>query len=172
MDVLQAIKGRRSVRKFERRAVAPEVLRQLVETGCWAPSAGNMQTWRFVITTDEKRLGKLRMVSPGLLGEPPAAIVVCQDLATCIERMGEAMAPEVATMDAALAAYAITLAAHAEGLGTCIVASFNKAAVARLLRLPDGVEPLLIVTVGYPARTPAPPRRKTEGVCSLEVYDG
>lgn len=98
MDVLQAIKGRRSVRKFEPRSVAPEVLQQLVETGCWAPSADNMQTWRFVIMTDEKRLGKLRMVSPGVLGEPPAA------------------------MDAALAAYVITPAAHAEGLGTCIVA--------------------------------------------------
>jgi len=172
MDAVQAIRERRSVRKFERRTITPEVLRQLVDTACWAPSAGNMQTWRFVVVTDEKRLGKLRMVSPGLLGEPPAAIVVCQDLAACVEKMGEVMAPTIAAMDAACAAYAITLAAHAEGLGTCIVASFNKAGVARLLHLPAGVEPLLIVTAGHPARIPAPPRRRTEGVCFLEAYDG
>lgn len=172
MDVVEAIRERRSVRKFHRSAVSREVLEQLVETSCWAPSAGNLQTWRFVIVTEPGRLAKLRMVSPGLIGEPPAAIVVCQDLAASIDRMGEVMAPVVATMDAALAAYAITLVAHAEGLGTCIVASFNKLAVHRLLKLPVGVEPLLIVTVGHPLRMPAAPRRRTDGVCHMETYDG
>jgi nitroreductase len=172
MEVLQAITERRSVRKFERRPVSREVLRQLVETGCWAPSGGNQQTWRFVIVTDERRLSALRMVSPGLIGEPPAAIVVCEDLGGSVEQLGESGASVSTTMDAPMAAYAITLAAHAEQLGSCIVASFNKAAVRRLLHLPDEVAPVLIVTVGYPARTPNPPRRRTEGVCFWETYDG
>jgi nitroreductase len=175
MDVLQAIKERRSVRRFEQRSVSPEVLRQLVETGCWAPSGGNRQTWRFVIVTDERRLSAMRMVSPGLIGEPPAAIVVCEDLAGSdeqFEQFGESGASMNTTMDAPLAAYAITLAAHAEQLGTCIIASFNTAAVRHLLHLPDEVAPVLIVTVGYPARTPKPPRRRTEGVCFWETYGG
>lgn len=172
MDVLQAIRERRSVRKFERRPVSPEALRQLVEMGCWAPSGGNRQTWRFVIVTDERRLSALRMVSPGLIGEPPAAIVVCEDLAGSSELSGGRGASMSTTADAPLAAYAITLAAHAEQLGSCIVASFNTAAVRRLLHLPDGIVPVLIVTVGYPARAPKPPRRRTEGVCFWETYDG
>jgi nitroreductase len=172
MDVLQAIKERRSVRAFRRSPVGPEVLERLVDAGSWAPTAGNRQAWRFVIVTDEKRLSKLRMVSPGLLGEPPATIVVCQDLAGAIERMGEVAGPMVAAMDSAIAAYAITLAAQAEGLGTCIVASFNTAAVKRLLRVPDGSEPLLMVTVGYPARIPEPPRRTADKVRFVEVCDG
>jgi nitroreductase len=172
VDVLQAIKERRSVRKFERRSVSPEVLRRLVETGCWAPSGGNRQTWRFIIVTDERRLSALRMVSPGLIGEPPAAIVVCEDLAGSRELVGESGAPVSTTMDAPLAAYAITLAAHAEQLGTCIIASFNVAAVRRLLHLPAEVAPVLVVTVGYPARTPKAPRRRTEGICFWETYGG
>ncbi|MGD0997280.1 MAG: nitroreductase family protein [Thermoleophilia bacterium] len=172
MDLLKAIKERRSVRKFERRPVSPEVLRRLVETACWAPTGGNRQTWRFVIVTDERRLAKLRMVSPGLIGEPPAAIVVCEDLGGSIEQLAESDASVSTSMDAPLAAYVITLAAHAEQLGSCIVASFNKTAVRRLLHLPEEVAPVLIVTVGYPAKTPNPPRRRTEGVCFWETYDG
>jgi nitroreductase len=172
MDLLKAIKERRSVRKFERRPVLPEVLRQLVETSCWAPTGGNRQTWRFVIVTDERRLAKLRMVSPGLIGEPPAAIVICEDLGGSLELLGESDASVSTTMDAPMAAYAMTLAAYAEQLGSCIVASFHKAAVRRLLHLPDEVVPVLIVTVGYPAKTPNPPRRRTEGVCFWETYDG
>jgi nitroreductase len=172
VDVLQAIEQRRSVRAFERSPVGLEVLERLVDAASWAPTAGNQQSWRFVIVTDAKRLGKLRMVSPGLLGEPPAAIVVCQDLAAAVERMGETAAPMLAAMDAAIAAYAITLAALAEGLGTCIVASFNDSAVKRLLQIPDGTEPFLMVTVGHPARIPEPPRRWSERVCFLETLDG
>jgi nitroreductase len=112
------------------------------------------------------------MVSPGLIGEPPAAIVVCEDLGGSLELLGESDASVSTTMDAPLAAYVITLAAHAEQLGSCIVASFNKAAVRRLLHLPEEVAPVLIVTVGYPAKTPNPPRRRTKGVCFWETYDG
>ena len=48
MDVSEAIHSRRSVRRYETRSVAREALVRLVETGCWAPSAGNLQTWKFV----------------------------------------------------------------------------------------------------------------------------
>ena len=117
MDLLKAIKERRSVRKFERRPVSPEVLRRLVETACWAPTGGNRQTWRFVIVTDERRLAKLRMVSPGLIGEPPAAIVVCEDLGGSLELLGESDASVSTTMDAPMAAYVMTLAALRRATG-------------------------------------------------------
>jgi nitroreductase len=169
-SVLEAIKGRRSVREYERRPVPASLLQELVEVACWAPSGGNRQAWRFIIVTDEKRLRALRMVSPGLMGEPPAAIVVCEDVA---DSAGQSVGSNMRTFlseDGPLAAYAITLAAYAKGLGTCIVASFNDAAVHRLLHLPAEIVPALIVAVGYAARVPEPPQRRAERVWFWQSY--
>lgn len=182
MELAQAIRERRSVRNFEPRGVETGVLRQLAEIACWAPSAGNGQTWRFVLVADESRLRKLRMVSPGIFGEPPAAIVVCQDVSQKVRQRESSRATAAPTspgmaeygpaMDSAMAAYAISLAAYSMGLASCIVGSFNVAGVTRLLHLPETVSPMLIVTIGHTARMPKPPQRKTEGVFFMETYDG
>ena len=172
MDVTEAIRSRRSVRRYEARGVSREMLLQLMEAACWAPSAGNMQTWKFVAITDPGRLRKLRMVSPGLIGDPPAAIIVCENVAESLRRAGEAGSAMATVMDAAMAAFAICLQAHAEGFGTCLVGSFNPQAVARLVHLPEGMEAKLVISVGYPAVVPKAPPRKTEGVYHFEVYDG
>lgn len=169
MEVLEAIKGRRSVRSFLDRPVDREILEQLVEAAIWAPSGGNAQTWRFVVITDPERIRRIKTVSPGLLGDPPAVIAVCQDLDEARAKGGELGASFLAQVDAAMATQNLLLAAHDAGLGTCVVASFHRGAVGRLLGLPDGVEPLLLVSVGWPARFPPPPRRR-EGVVFFEVY--
>lgn len=145
---------------------------RLVEAGCWAPSAGNMQTWKFVVVTEPARLRKLRMVSPGLIGRPPAVIVVCEDVAESSHRCGEAAARMATMMDAAMAAYAICLQAFADGLGTCLVGSFNAGAVAQLLHLPQGVEAKLVISVGHAVGEPKPPPRRTAGVCFFDHYEG
>jgi len=168
--VLRALRERRSVRQFERRSVPVDVLLGLVEAGCWAPSGGNRQAWRFIIVTDERRLRELRMVSPGFIGDPPAAIVVCESVADLVDQSAGPDVRALTIADAFMAAYAITLAAHGHGLGSCIIGSFNDAAVRHLLRLPAGIVPALIVTVGYPARIPDPPQRRTEGVWYWETY--
>lgn len=169
MEVLEAIKGRRSVRSFLDQPVEREILEQLVEAAIWAPSGGNAQTWRFVVITDPERIRRIKTVSPGLLGDPPAVIAVCQDLNEARAKGGEQGANFLAYVDAAMATQNLLLAAHAAGLGTCVVASFHRGAVGRLLGLPDGVEPLLLVSVGWPATVPPPPRRR-EGVVFFEVY--
>jgi nitroreductase len=65
----------------------------------------------------------------------------------------------------------ITLAAYAQGLGTCVVASFHAKAVQRLLGLPERIVPVLIVAVGHAAKVPKPPARKVEGNYFFEAYD-
>jgi nitroreductase len=169
MEVLEAIKGRRSVRSFLDRPVEREVLEQLVEAAIWAPSAGNAQTWRFVVVTQPERIRRIKMVSPGLLGDPPAVIAVCQDLNEAQAKGGEQGVNFLAYVDAAMATQNLLLAAHDAGLGTCVVASFHRGAVGRLLDLPEGVVPVLLVSVGWPAKVPAPPRRRG-GVVFFEVY--
>ncbi|MCX6095656.1 MAG: nitroreductase family protein [Candidatus Bipolaricaulota bacterium] len=169
MELWEAIKGRRSVRRFAERPVERERLERLVEAAVWAPSGGNAQTWRFVVLTTRNSVRRLKAVSPGLLGDPPALVAVCQDLAEVRRRGGTLGETFLAPVDAAMAAQNLLLAAHAEGLGTCVIASFHRGGVARLLGLEAAVEPILLVSVGWAAETPSPPPRREGRVAFTEV---
>jgi len=163
MDVRTAIKNRRSIRSFAPGEVSEADLRDIIlEAGIWAPSAGNAQTWRFVIVTDSNVLNKIKLVSPGLLGNPQALIVICQDLSRALEKGGELGVTTLSLMDTAMAAQNIMLAAHASGLGSCPVASFHAEAIQKLLNLPAHIRPQLLVTIGIPKMIPPAPQRKTD----------
>jgi len=169
MELWDAIRGRRSVRAYTNAPVGRETLDRLIEAALWAPTGGNAQTWRFIVVTEPARLARLRVVSPGLLGDPPAVIAVCADLHEA-RRLGSTLGETfLAPTDAAMAAENVLLAAWAEGLGTCVIASFHRAAAKRLLELHNGVEPLLLVSVGHPAVVPEPPIRRRSDVVFYEV---
>ena len=171
MDLLKAIMERRSVRSFQADHVPEDTLRRLVEAGIWAPSGGNAQTWCFIIVTDGVSIRRLKMLSPGLLGNPPAVIVICQNIAEA-ERKGAKLGKEILSlMDSAMAAQNIMLAAYAEGLGTCIVRSFHPGGVQKLLKLPQYVEPQILISVGVPASVPKPPKRNFD-IVSFQEYNG
>jgi len=99
------------------------------------------------------------MVSPGMIARPTAAIVICTDWAKAIDF---GFRPDVPGpwIDVGTVTATILLAAHSIGIGAGPVTSFSKAAVSALLRLPDGLEPDMIVCLGHPASGgPAPIRR-------------
>ena len=159
VELWEAIVGRRSVRAFTDKPIERHTLERLIAAAIWAPSGGNAQTWRFVAVTDPNRIRQIKMISPGLLGDPPALIVACQDMKEAARKGGKVGRDFLSIVDTGMAVQNLLLAAHAEGLGTCVVASFHRDAVKRLLTIPNGVEPLLIVTVGEPAEElPAQPR--------------
>jgi nitroreductase len=163
--VWEAIQGRRSIRSFKTDPVPEDLIRKLIlEAGIWAPSGGNAQTWRFVAVTDSSLVHKIKMVAPGILGNPPAVIVICQDLKEA-ERKGSKQGLNVLTlMDTALAAQNIMLVAHEKGLGTCAIASFHVGAVHQILRLPPSIVPQLLVSLGYPHMKTEAPKRYTKVV--------
>lgn len=172
MDVWDAILGRRSVRSFRPDPVSEETLRKLVEAGIWAPSGGNAQTWRFVVVTDPGSLRRIKMLSPGLSGNPPAVIAVCQDVAEA-ERKGAKLGKEILTvMDSAMAAQNIMLAAYAEGLGTCAICSFHQNGVQKLLGLPDHIVPQMLISVGVADVVPKPATRNFDVIWFQEYTDG
>jgi len=170
MDLYEAIHGRRSVRRFLPDPIDREILERIVDAAIWAPSGGNAQTWRFVIVTETGRIAKLRTVSPGLLGDPPVVVAVCQDLDAARAKGSTLGETFLAPVDAAMATQNLILAAYAEGLGSCVIASFHANAVGRLLGLPERVLPMLLVSVGCSDETPMPPRRRTEGVVYYEAF--
>jgi nitroreductase len=157
--VLAAIRSRRVVRSMDGDPVGREALETILDAARWAPSAGNRHLQRFVATDDPGTLRVLRMVSPGMIARPTAAIVICTDWSLAVDF---GFRPDVPGpwIDVGTAAATILLAAHSIGVGAGPVTSFSKAAVSALLRLPDGLAPDMIICLGHPAPgAPAPIRR-------------
>jgi len=155
MDVLQAIKQRRSIRQFTEQAIDRNLLEQILDAARWAPTAGNQQRWRFIVVTDPTVKEMVRKVSPGIFATPAAFVVICA------EKVPDASAWDEWTYlaDCAIAAQNIMLAAHALGLGSCLAISYARTALKEILDIPEQVEPELVVTLGYSAEDPAPPSR-------------
>lgn len=154
MNTLEAIDTRRSCRSFSSRPVAPEVLDRLLRAAMQAPSAGNQQPWQFVVVTDRRILDSVVGVSPNakMCMEAQAAILVCGD--TAKEKY-----PGFWSQDCAAAAQNVLLAAHELGLGAVWTGAHpipeRVQGFRRLFKLPDGVVPLCLIPLGYPARPAA-----------------
>lgn len=173
MSIMQVIKARRSIRAFKDDEVPSCILSELIEAGVCAPSGSNIQPWRFIIVQDKRVLEQITAFSPGLLGNPPAIIVVCTDRQLAFEKGGELGRDELCLMDICLASQNIMLMATEKGLGTCPVRSFNKFAIAKILSLPSHVSPDLIISVGYPkGSVVAPERKAVSEVTYFDTWEG
>lgn len=163
MQVFDIIKKRRSIRFYTDEAIDEDKLKKLVEAAIWAPSAGNIHAWNIVIVQRKEDIEQLEAVSPGVLGNPTTLMILCADKEKAYGRGGEVGRDVLSRMDIAIAAQNICLEATDLGLGSCIIRSFNQAAVRGLLGLPENIDPELVVSLGYPRSIPqAPPRRKVE----------
>ncbi|AEC51392.1 putative protein nitroreductase [Pyrococcus sp. NA2] len=158
MEIMDVIKGRRAVRKFKDKQIPLEDLKKILEAGIWAPSGSNIQPWEFILVTEKDMIEKIKLVSPGLFGNPSALVILCinKERAKRGGRLGELMA----LMDISMAAQNMMLMAYSLGIGSCPVVSFNKTALKELLDIPEHVEPVLMLIFGYPEFWPKPPKRR------------
>lgn len=158
METLEAIMTRRSIRRFTGEPVAADVVEILLRAAMAAPSAGNQQSWRFVVVTERERLDRLSATSPfaGPLTHAPLAIVVCG--ATSNERH-----PGYWVEDCSAAMQNLLLAAHALGLGAVWLGYHpDDERVDRVrdeLFLPEDVVVLGIAAIGHPDEEKAPADR-------------
>jgi nitroreductase len=159
--VRDAIRTRRAVRALTDAPVEPDQLSAVLESARYAPHAGNRRLHRYVVVTRPSLLRAVRMVSPGMLQRPTAAIVVCVDWAK-VHSYGFPSANPGPYIDVGTAAATLLLAAHSIGLGAGPVTSFSRTALATVLKLPAGVRPELIVCLGH-AATEQPPAMRRQG---------
>jgi len=165
LDTYEAILTRRSIRRFEDQPVTREQLEKLLEAARWAPTAGNLQPWVFVVVTAADARAALAAAAFGqrFVAEAPAVIGVA------------AAPPEdspyglrgrelYCLQDTAAAVQNVLLAAHAMGLGACWVGAFDDGAVARALELRKGERPVALVPVGVPAQGGRSSRRPLSAV--------
>jgi nitroreductase len=173
LDVLEAIRSRRSVRAFTREGVSDEDVTRLIDAGRWAPSAGNIQPWEFVVATRPELKSRLSVAAldETFIEEAPLVIVVCADEARSARGYGSRGANLYCLQDTAAATQNILLAAHALGLGACWVGAFREDDVREVLKLPRHLRPVAIVPVGHPAtRRAAPPKRSISEVIHYETF--
>ena len=163
MDVFEAIKNRRSVRAYTSEEVSEEDVRRLIEAARWAPSAGNIQPWQFVIvrSTETKRRLSDAALHQTFIEKAPVAIVVCADVERSSWGYGSRGANLYCLQDTAAAIENILLAAQALDLATCWVGAFHEDAVARVLNTPRNARPVAIVSVGHSAEKPRAPQRRS-----------
>jgi len=162
MNVLDAIKGRRSIRAFKDENVSDEVVEKLIEAAKWAPSAGNIQPWEFIIVRKpeiKRRLAEAAL-DQHFIEEAPVVIVVCADEVRSSEGYGLRGKTLYCIQDTAAAIQNIHLAAYSLGLGTCWVGAFREEEARKILKIPYGIRPVAIIPVGYSAEAPSPRSRR------------
>ncbi|MEM3622857.1 MAG: nitroreductase family protein [Candidatus Bathyarchaeia archaeon] len=162
MDVLEAIKGRRSIRAFKSQDVPAEIVEKLIEAAHWAPSAGNIQPWEFIVVRkpEIKRQLAEAALNQTFIEEAPVVIVVCANETRSSQGYGMRGKTLYCLQDTAAAIQNIHLTAYSLGLGTCWVGAFKEEEARRVLKIPQGIRPVAIIPVGYPNESPQPRSRR------------
>ena len=160
MSVLEAIKTRRSIRKFQNQEIPSEIVEKLIEALIWAPSAGNLQSRKFYFIFNAKIKEKLAEAALGqdFIAQAPLVIVGCSD-DKIKWKYGERGKKIYALCDVAMSIQNMMILAKDLKLGSCPVGAFLEDQVSEILKIPKNLHPILIVPVGYPAEKPIPPPR-------------
>lgn len=151
MDVFEAIRSFRPCLQYQPRPVPPEKLKAVLSAARLAPSQHNLQPWRFVVVQDDERKRLLAQASNRgrLIAEAPAVIVafsVEEDIPVTVGGYISAY-----PLDVAVAVGHLQLAAVAEGLGTNWIVEFHEEKVRTVLHVPEGIHPIAVIPIGYPA---------------------
>ncbi len=149
MDVFEAVKTRRSIRKYADKPVEKDKLLKILEAARLSPSASNNQPWHFVVVSEKATIESLL---PAYTREwfvkAPVVIVACSYPNEAWSRMdGESYWK----VDSAIAVENMVLVAHEAGLGTCWVAAFDETKVKEVLGIPKDVRIIAMLPLGYPA---------------------
>ncbi len=159
MDVMDAIRTRKSVRSYQDRPVDDATLARVMEAARLAPSARNDQEWRFVAVRDPQMRRRIAVdaARQPFIAEAAVVLACCAESDGRVMRCGQASYP----IDVAIAMDHLSLAAAAEGLGTCWIGSFDEAMVKDLLGIPAGVRVVQLMPLGWPVDpAPIPKRRR------------
>ncbi len=188
MELYQAIKGRRSIRRFKPDPVPRELIEKILEMAIWAPSGMNRQNWHFRIVTGERKDALVGLASKGYEHIEPMLKEVFADKPPVVEatkefftKLGGAPTvifayyeptkerPETSIQTVAAAIQNLLLAAYAEGLGACWMTGPVHVAdqINAFLKIRDKTL-VAVIPLGYPDESPPAPKRKPNRV----VFEG
>ena len=153
MDVHEAISVRKSVRAFKAKDVPEDVMTRLLEAARRAPSANNLQEWRFVVVRNPETRERISQAACGqsFIATAPVVLACCAETDDHIMTCNQRSYP----IDVAIAVDHITLCASAEGLGTCWIGAFYEDQVKEILSIPPHIRVVTLLPIGYP-QNPTP----------------
>ncbi len=158
MEAMEAILGRRSIRKYRDQTIPGDLIKELMEAAMSAPSAGNEQPWHFIVIDERNILNRIPDFHPfsQMLKEAPVAILVCAEL-----KLQKYKGFWV--QDCSAATQNVLIAAHAKGLGAVWLGIYPMEerieGIRKLLAIPEDVVPLSLISLGYPDEKKDPANR-------------
>ncbi len=163
MDILKAVKERRSIRDFQKKEIPEGLVDKLIDALVWAPSAGNLQSRKFYFIKNEKIKKKIAAaaLNQNFIAEAPLVVVGCAD-SRISYKYGERGVCLYSIQDVTLSIMNMMLVAHENGLGSTCVGAFHEDEVFKILNMPNNLRPVILVPVGYPSKIPYPPPRVTK----------
>jgi nitroreductase len=180
-DLMNIIKERRSIRKYEDKEVPEDILQQILESARWSPSWANTQCWEVIVVKDSGTKEKLqasfgpRNPSTKAVVQAPVVLAVCGKVNHSGFKKGEVTTKfgDWLMFDLGLATQNICLTAHNLGLGTVIVGLFDHNKAKEVLGVRRDYELVVLIPLGYPAKgSPAPKRREITEFVHYEAFDG
>jgi nitroreductase len=166
VEILNLLKSRRSIRIYQDKPIPQDLLLQIVEAGRWAPTAANLQPWHFIVVTDpetRKRIGEVArfFFVNSHVGKAPVVIALGFDT-----RKGK-----YGRYDVTLAGGNMLTMAASLGLGTCWIGAFDEPKVKEILEIPESIEVIGLITLGYPdEKAEIPPRVELEKIVHWESW--
>lgn len=173
MEVIDAIRTRRSIRKYLETPVEMDKIGMVLDAGRSAPSAGNLQNWKFVFVTDK---AKRQSIASACLQQhwmetAPVHLVIVAEPLRAQQFYGIRGERLYSIQNCAAVIQNMLLAAHSLGLGGCWVGAFDEEMIKRTLGIPDYVRPQAVLTIGYPdERVPTPLKFKITDITFLNGW--
>jgi len=166
MDVFEAIRVRRSIRKYKPDPVPESVLKEVLEAARLAPSWANRQCWRFIVVKDREKRKKITLRD--WAAEAPIVIVGCADPTASGTKFNQ----QYYMLDMGIAMEQLMLAATEHGLGTCwIGGQFDEPTVKQVLNIPEGLRVVALTPLGYPDEKPeAKPRKSLSEIVGEDSF--
>jgi len=160
-DFRQFLSGRSSVRQYQDREIESELLDSIRKRAVRAPSAGNVESWDIVVVRDPSVREFLAdaALNQEHVAHAPVVLVICSNYVRSMARYSE-RGILYALEEATIVATYLMLGAHAAGLSTCWTAGFDDEQVRDILKLPNHIRPVTLLTLGYGAEAAISPARR------------
>lgn len=172
--MLLEIERRRCVRSYTGEEVSDELVQDLIQAASLAPSAGNVQPWRFVVVRDKGRKVALAEAALGqeFIADAPVVIVACIAPGVSAQTYGLRGSELYCIQDGAAAVQNILLEATHKGLGTCWVGAFDEGRVGEIIDCPVFLRPVALIPVGWPGEegNHRPRRAALDDIMYIETF--
>jgi len=167
VEILNLLKSRRSIRVYQDKPVPQDLLLQILEAGRWAPTGANLQPWHFIVVTNpetRRQIGgvaRFLFIKSSHVGKAPVVLILGFDT-----RKGKYGRYDVTLAGGNM----LTMATHL-GLGTCWIGAFDEQRVKEILGIPEHIEVIALITLGYPGENAeVPPRVELERIVHWESW--